>query len=193
MSTDQQPPSPKLFERVMVFVDSGYLRKLCMDCFGHDNIDFRELRRQLIQNFNEFSVNPFQADLIRIYYYDAIVEEGHPDYKAQREYFDDIEDRYSFTVKLGTLVESSNKKFKQKGVDILMAIDALVKAYQGHYDTGVFLAGDRDFLPLIEAVKDTGKKTFCISHLPTCSPDLLRCFDYRVHFDKEDIDTWLKK
>lgn len=187
------PKPPKPFERVMVFIDGGYLRELCKKYFGHDNIDFREFRSQLIENFNKYDVNPFQADLIRIYYYDAIVEEGHPKYKAHREYFDDIEDRYSFTVRLGRLVKSSKKKFKQKGVDILMAIDALTKAYQDHYDTGFFLVGDRDFLPLIEAVKDAGKKTFCISHVPACSLDLMRCFDYRISFDKEDMKDWLKE
>ncbi len=185
------PKPPKPFERVMVFIDGGYLRELCKKFYKHDNIDFGEFYHGLIGNFNDYELNPFQADLIRIYFYDAIVEEGHPDYKPQREYFDDIEREISYTVRLGTLVESSNKGFKQKGVDILMAIDALTKAYQDHYDTGIFFVGDRDFVPLIEAVKDAGKKTLCFHHEPTASIDLTRCFDYRINFTEENMKEWL--
>jgi len=193
MSLDKQPPPPKPFERVMVFIDGGYLRELCKKFYKHDNIDYEKFRQDLINLFNRYDINPFQADLIRIYYYDAIVEEGQPDYKAKKEYFDDIESKYSYTVRLGRLVKSSKKKFKQKGVDILMAIDSLTKAYQDYYDTAVFLVGDRDFLPLIEAVKDAGKKTLGIYHKPTSSVDLMRCFDHRISFDKEDMKSWLKK
>ena len=190
-SLSAKPPKP--FERVMVFVDGGYLRELCKKYYKHDNIDFEALYHGLIRNFNDYEFNLFQADLIRIYYYDAIVEEGHSDYKAQREYFDDIEGEFSYTVRLGRLVKSSKKKFKQKGVDILMAIDALTKAYQDHYDTGIFFVGDRDFLPLIEAVKDAGKKTLCYWHTPDSSIDLIRCFDHRIRVTKEIMEEWLKE
>ena len=74
-----------------------------------------------------------------------------------------------------------------------MAIDALTKAYQDHYDTGIFFVGDRDFLPLIEAVKDAGKKTLCYWHKFNSSIDMIRCFDYRVRFGKENMKGWLKK
>jgi uncharacterized LabA/DUF88 family protein len=74
-----------------------------------------------------------------------------------------------------------------------MAIDALTKAYQNHYASGVFLVGDRDFLPLIEAVKDAGKKTYCIVYEADCSLDLAKCFDYRIFIEKKDIKSWLKK
>ena len=183
----------KPFERVIVFVDGGYLRELCKKYGGHDNINFGRLSWAFIRMFNTYSTNPFNANLIRIYYYDAIVDEAHPDYEEQRKYFKSIDDQYAYTVRLGKLVESSKKGFKQKGVDILMAIDSLTKAYQDYYDTAVFLVGDRDFLPLIEAVKDAGKKTLGIYHKPTSSVDLMRCFDHRISFDKEDMKSWLKK
>ena len=50
--------------------------------------------------------------------------------------------------------------FRQKGVDILMAIDVLTMAYLDYCESGFFVLGDRDFKPLIDAVKDSGKKTF---------------------------------
>lgn len=97
-----------------------------------------------------------------------------------------------YTVRFGELVKSSKEEPRQKGVDILMAIDALTKAYQNHYDTGMFLIGDRDFIPLIQAVKDTGKKTigiYCDAH---CSKELMNVFDMKIAFKPEHTRDWMK-
>ena len=151
------------FEKIMVFIDGGYLRGLLKTyCDGKDNFDVKYLRDSIVNAFNNMVEHPmqypFKANLIRIYFYDAIVEEGHPKFKEQKAYFDKLSCQF-LTLRLGELVESSNKKPKQKGVDILMAIDSLTKAQQNQYDVAVFFLGDRDFRPLIEAIKDTGKKT----------------------------------
>jgi len=125
--------------------------------------------------------------------YDAIVEEGEPDYAVKRKYFDSIDANMWYTVKLGKLVKSSKKKHKQKGVDVLMAVDALSRAYQNHYDLGIFVLGDGDYLPLIQAVNDAGKKTLIFCHSPNCPMYLLRCFDMRIYFEKNNMKSWLKK
>ncbi len=192
MSVDKQSPPPKPFERVMVFIDGGYLRGLCEKWFGYYRINFKGFYENLVSSYNTKPI-PFQADLVRIYYYDAIVEEGHPDYKAQRKDFNSIDNLLWYTVKLGRLVESSKKKFKQKGVDVRLAIDALTKAYENHYQTAIFVFGDADYLPLLEAVKDAGKKTLIFCHPPSASKPLLRCADMRIFFNKKSMAVWLKK
>lgn len=75
---------------------------------------------------------------------------------------------------------------------MLLYCALLTKAYQNQYETGIFMVGDRDFLLLIEAMKNVGKKTLCFSHETDCSVDLLRCFDMRIPFEKEAIESWLK-
>ena len=182
---------PKPLERLMVFVDGGYLRSLSKAFFGHDRIHFGRLVPTFIQMFNTLSDNPFNANLIRIYYYDAIVEEGHSEYRNQREYFDRIMAMTQhITVRLGRLVESPKEGFRQKGVDILMSVDALTKT--NHYETGMFLLGDRDFIPLIEAVKNAGKKTIIVYYSPIPS-ELKNAFDWRISFDKKALEAWLKE
>jgi len=81
MSLNAQPPSPKPFERVMVFIDGAYLRELCDKHFKEKNVlyararsVFARLSWTFIRMFNTYGTNPFQANLIRIYYYDAIVD-----------------------------------------------------------------------------------------------------------------------
>lgn len=74
-----------------------------------------------------------------------------------------------------------------------MAIDAITKAYQNHYETGMFLLGDRDFKLLIDAVKDAGKKTIGIYHPPTCSKDLARSFDMRILLPEKAFKGFLEE
>jgi len=108
--------------------------------------------------------NPFSANLIRAYYYDAIVDsEEKKEYQKQREYLRRTTYGFSITPRLGRLVRSGKEGYRQKGVDILMSIDALTMAFRNYYDTGLFFVGDTDFTPLIEAVKEVGKKTWILS------------------------------
>ena len=46
---------------------------------------------------------------------------------------------------------------KSKGVDITLARDMLGHAHQDHYDIALLVAGDGDYVPLVDAVKKTGK------------------------------------
>lgn len=167
------------------------MRKLCEKYCENRAIDFDKWSRKLVGVYKRLEDNQFQANLVRIYYYDALVDKKNPEYITQKEFFDSIDGKRFCTVRLGRLVRSSKKRFKQKGVDILMAIDAVSKAHQDQYDTGVFLVGDGDFIPLVEAVKDAGKKTFLLCHPDSTSADLMRCFDIRIFFRESDMKLWV--
>lgn len=179
------------FERVFVFVDGNYLRKRCKDFGGSDNISWGKLSWTFIRMFNTLGNNPFNANLIRIYFYDGIVPDGDSDRLKEKEYFDNIDRAYAFKVRLGKHVKSSKGKDRQKGVDILMAIDALTKAYQNQYETAMFLLEDADFKPLVDAVKDAGKKTIGIHMKETCPDDLASSFDLRIWVSEENFKALL--
>ena len=55
------------------------------------------------------------------------------------------------------LKNDSEKKI-QKGVDVYIACSMLKHAFENQYDTAVILSGDKDFLPVIEMVRDMGKR-----------------------------------
>lgn len=46
---------------------------------------------------------------------------------------------------------------KTKGVDIAFATDVLSNAYLNNYEAAVLVAGDGDYLPLVEEIKHAGK------------------------------------
>ena len=66
----------KPLEKVMIFIDGGYLRKLFRDLLGDDNIDFFKLRNYMLDLYNRTPINPFKANLIRVYYYDGMLRES---------------------------------------------------------------------------------------------------------------------
>ena len=74
-----------------------------------------------------------------------------------------------------------------------MPVDAITKAYQNHYDTGIFLMGDADFIPLIEAVKNAGKKTMLIYHKSNSSKDLVNTFDMHSFLEEQHLKMCMKQ
>lgn len=55
------------------------------------------------------------------------------------------------------------KKTKKKGskqVDISLATEMLIHAHRKNYDVAVLIAGDKDYIPLIEAVQAEGCRAF---------------------------------
>jgi len=55
---------------------------------------------------------------------------------------------------------------RSKGVDLTLARDLLSHAFQGHFDVACILAGDADYVPLVEEVKRPGK-TVCVCFFET--------------------------
>jgi len=56
--------------------------------------------------------------------------------------------------------KKSRKEEKAKGVDIALATDFLSNAYKDNYDVAVLIAGDGDYLPLVEDIKRLGKVVY---------------------------------
>ena len=52
----------------------------------------------------------------------------------------------------------TRKGAKAKGVDIALTKDLLSHAFRDNFDTAVLVAGDGDYLPLVEEVKRLGKR-----------------------------------
>lgn len=178
------------FERVILFIDGGYLRKLFKDSFDDEEIDLWKMKNELLSLYAKTPANPFRPNLIRTYYYDGVAAE-EPERSEHEKYFESLKRRFLFlTVRLGEAVKTSDGSLRQKGVDIRMAVDALTMAFRNHYDTGLFVLGDRDFIPLIRALKDAGKKTYLFCYIEKVPKELLWEFDFRLAFNKPIMEKW---
>lgn len=70
---------------------------------------------------------------------------------------------------------------RSKRVDITLSVEMLTHAYQKNYDAAVLVAGDEDYVPLVQAVKNAGPRVFLWFVEDGLSPSLRRSADY--YFD----------
>lgn len=162
----------------MVFIDAGYLLKELIEMYRHDDINYGNLIHHL------GSIASFPGTflgLIRAYYYDAIPEATDKNYAKQMDYLKGVKTHDYIEVREGRAIRKGNGRLTQKGVDTLITIDMLTKAYTNQYDVAVLLTGDADFLDLVYEVKNTGKQIWGAFFEKNVSEPL------RESFDKEHI------
>jgi len=182
-------PTPA-YRRVMIFIDGGYLRRNFENIYGHQRINFAGLYVILKNAAVEERRMP---EVIRAYYYDSRADpiENPDEYKKQGEYFSGIEEHGVYEVKLARIKKAgkSGEKKKQKGADVLLAVDMITKALMNHYDIAILLAGDDDFLDLVRAVKDfTDKRVYGAFYPGHISDDLRKAYDKKLRLTKKLLD-----
>jgi uncharacterized LabA/DUF88 family protein len=62
----------------------------------------------------------------------------------------------------GEVFKKEKRQQKSKGVDITLARDFLANAFMDNYDAAVLMAGDADYLPIVNEVKRMGKLVYVI-------------------------------
>ncbi len=82
---------------------------------------------------------------------------------------------------------------KAKGVDIALTKDMLSHAFLGNYDAAVLVAGDGDYVPLVEEVKRLGKLVFVLFFREPAagfSEDLRRSADHFLDVTEAFFEKW---
>lgn len=149
------PPQPRAFLRLVVFVDAGYLRRAAERTEpgrGKAQIDPQKLTFWI-----ETRWRPWR--FVRAYIYDAEHdrERRREQWLEQRRWFDEVGDTDRLDLRLGHLV-GDRPPFRQKGVDTLLVLDMLRLAQANVYDVAGVIAGDADFVEVVDAVKRLGKE-----------------------------------
>lgn len=87
--------------------------------------------------------------------------------KDQQKLFANLQNR-GWKIKTGYMMRHG-KDYKEKGVDVKLAVDILDMAYQDKYDTAVIISSDTDLIPAIIRAKELGKRIEYIgfSHRPS--------------------------
>lgn len=96
-----------------------------------------------------------------------------------------------FKYSLGYLLKSGGK-MHEKGVDVNMAVDMLVAAYEDLCDHIILVSSDTDLLPAIRKAKEKGKTVEYVgfSHQPSLAM-VANCTVSKL-LAKEDLEPFLK-
>ena len=73
-----------------------------------------------------------------------------------------------------------NVKKKEKGVDVMLAVDLVEYAIKNKADYLVVFSGDADFIPAMKLAKDNNRKIFSVSLAKGYSRELRDKFDFLV-------------
>ncbi len=87
----------------------------------------------------------------------------------------------------------NNGKFHEKSVDVKLAIDMLIGAYENRYDTAILISSDTDLIPAIKHIKYLGKEVEYVgfSHCPSFG--LQKNSNLSRLLIKDDIEKFIHK
>jgi uncharacterized LabA/DUF88 family protein len=176
-------------KRVAVYIDgSNFYHKL------------KDLKIANTTYFDYFGLCNFLArgrKLTSCRYYVGVVRAKEDDKKAQKmrqsqiNLFNHLRDQGLYVYQ-GYLMKNDGK-FHEKGVDVNIAVDLLVGAYENKYDTAILISSDSDLVPAVKKIKSLGKEIEHIgfSHSP--------CLALQKHATlsrlliSDDLENFMKK
>jgi uncharacterized LabA/DUF88 family protein len=174
-----------------VFVDGEYLQRR-LDALG------KEWFGGPVQ-FDYSKLNPPGSSVTKVFYYDALPaqKENEPD----RDFNQRLAEKESFFKKLrsingwhvheGVSKRPRGDRASQKEVDVLIAVDMLTHTHRRNMDRVVFIAGDQDFRPLVDAVVREGMYVDLWFDPSSISTDLKYTADARRELRLFDFHNFL--
>lgn len=180
-------------ERVAIYIDgSNFYFKLKSSGFN-------------IPNTNKFDYRGFsnwlaiEKEIISCRYYIGVVKSKDGNSKGQylraeqQKLFSHLESpKQNFIIKRGNLIKNDGK-YHEKGVDVKIAVDLIVGAYDDIYDTAILVSSDTDLIPAIQKVRHLGKKVQYVgfSHQPSFG--LLKYTNFSKLLLKNDLEPFIFK
>lgn len=171
------------------------MKQKCIILIDGSNFYFKlkDLKLHDLLNFNFSKLANFLARsnnlIITTYYVGAIKQDGtkHADTMlANQQKLLSMLKKHNIKYSLGYLMKSDGK-FHEKGVDVQIAVDMLVAAYEDQCDRIILVSSDTDLSPAIKKAQSKGKVVEYIgfSHKPSVA--MVRfCKESRI-LSKEDI------
>jgi uncharacterized LabA/DUF88 family protein len=130
-----------------------------------------------------------------IYYVGAVkndqTERGRKMFSNQQRLFAQLK-KHKFHYSLGYLLKSAGR-YHEKGVDVNIAVDMLVAAYENKCDKIILVSSDSDLIPAIKKAREKGKEIEYIgfSHQPSVAM-VATCSSSRL-LTKEDVKKFVTK
>ena len=159
--------------RAMMFVDGENLaiRYGKLLAAGHHPLESNRLYIPDVAVWAE-TLNPTQSTpaLMRKYYYTAV--------QGDQPKVAEVEMQLKRVGIETPRVFKKEKGRNSKRVDITLAIDMLTHAARKHYDGAILVAGDEDYVPLVEAVQREGTRVGLWFVSEGLSPALCQAADF---------------
>jgi uncharacterized LabA/DUF88 family protein len=137
-------------DRVAIFCDSANLYHGLARNFPRAQVDYAKMFDKI--------VGP-DRKLIRVYWYSGmpIIEPAASGKQKFIAYLQGVPYVEVRSKKLAPYQDAGVTKFREKGVDVWLAVDMVDMAYRNLYDVAVLISGDADLVPAVKGAKDAEK------------------------------------
>ncbi len=142
----------------------------------------------------------FGFDLKHIYLYDAVKDSSREraQYAQQQKFHSGIlflSSKWPISIKTRKLkYRPFGKEFvpEEKGVDVLLVVDAITIALEGEVETIIILSGDADFVPLVEFLKTRSIEIVNLHLYSGSSTELRQACNNHILITFQDSSLMLK-
>ncbi|MDA8746768.1 NYN domain-containing protein [Litoreibacter sp.] len=140
------------------------------------------------EDFGLFSIKRLIVEQLhdRTYVYSALQEEDTPS-----GWLGELEQTGRFVLRTGRLTKKKGATKKQEGVDVKLSLDAIKHALGKTMSSCWIYSGDGDFIPLIEALVETGVTVSVVGFgnpdLGEVTPKLRASADHYMRIDGQHI------
>lgn len=172
-------------DKAAIFIDSGYLNKLGSDYFN--------IKPDIRKVINEMSGD---YELFRAYYYYCSpyispypTDEEKKRQRSHNSFIHNLRNIERLELRKGRLEKRGNE-FKQKRVDILMAVDIIRLSWKNQIHAAVLMTGDSDFVPAINDAKNSGIIIKLFYHKDCVHDELITACDVRVEITRKMFKSW---
>jgi len=173
--------------RVSVYIDGSnlYHKLKSLDISNTTNFNYKGLCEYLARNRN----------IISLRYYTGAVKAKAGDSQSQQlrrrqqKLFSNLQNQ-GFEISRGYIMKN-NETYHEKGVDVKIAIDILIGAYDNLYDTAILLSSDTDLIPAIKKVRELGKNIEYIGFAHQPSFGLQKHATRSFLLPKEDLEQFV--
>jgi uncharacterized LabA/DUF88 family protein len=111
--------------------------------------------------------------------------------KGQQKLFNKLSEK-NIIIKKGFLMKNDDV-YHEKGVDVQIATDLLIGAYENMYDVAILVSSDTDLIPAIKKVRYLGKKVEYIGFSHSPSLGLQKNVDLSRLLILDDIEQFVFK
>jgi uncharacterized LabA/DUF88 family protein len=160
-----------------ILIDGGYLDKVMINDFSGTRVDIGKLGDELAA----------PDERLRTYLYHCMPYMSNPPtdeekkrYAARDKYISPLKRLPRFQFRQGKLQKISEGNFRQKRVDIIIAVDLVRMSTNRQIDRAILIAGDSDLVPAIEAARDAGVVVTLYYSPKSVHNELLQASDERV-------------
>lgn len=182
-----------------LFIDGGYLRKVQEELFdavfqGTQSLDFN-LVKIVKRNPHVLARRTFYYDCIdnlprKVGDVDESPEQVEARVKIEEERLERIDAVPGIEVREGYLAKRRNRGRVQKQVDVLLTVDMFDNAVRKNMTTAVLIAGDADFVPVVQAVKAHGTYVMLFAEPKSVATSLRRTADEYHPINFEQLCNW---